>query len=126
MYRVIKAGGLKQGGCNFDAKVRRQSFEPEDVIHAHVGGADLCARAFLTGAKIIEDGRYDKMLAERYAGWQSAEAKAVLDGQTSLGERSLGRRTKSRAHEGRRGPLGGCTQSRAHPRASQLRRRVSS
>ena len=83
-YHVIKAGGLNQGGCNFDAKVRRQSFEPEDVIHAHVGGADLCARAFLAAAKIVQDGRYDKMLAERYAGWQSAEANAVLDGKMSL------------------------------------------
>ena len=74
-YHVIKAGGLNQGGCNFDAKVRRQSFEPEDVIHAHVGGADLCARAFLAAAKIVQDGRYDKMLAERYAGWQSARGQ---------------------------------------------------
>ena len=84
MYHVIKAGGLTKGGCNFDAKVRRQSFEPEDVIHAHVGGADLCARAFLTAARIIEDGRYDKLLADRYAGWQSAQAKAMIDGKMSL------------------------------------------
>jgi xylose isomerase len=84
MYHVIKAGGLKQGGCNFDAKVRRQSFTAEDMVHAHVGGADLCARAFLTAAKIIEDGRYDAILAERYAGWKSPEAVAMLDGKLSL------------------------------------------
>ncbi len=84
MYHVIKAGGLGQGGCNFDAKVRRQSFTAEDLVHAHVGGADLCARAFLTAAKIIEGGRYDALLAERYAGWQTPEAQQMLAGKLSL------------------------------------------
>ncbi len=84
MYHVIKAGGLGKGGCNFDAKVRRQSFTAEDMIHAHVGGADLCARAFLTAAKLIEDGKYDALLTERYAGWQTPEAKSILDGSLSL------------------------------------------
>ncbi len=84
MYHVIKAGGLGKGGCNFDAKVRRQSFTPEDMVHAHVGGVDLCARAFLTAAKIIEDGKYDALLAERYAGWGSPQAKAMLDGSMTL------------------------------------------
>jgi xylose isomerase len=86
MYHVIKGGGLTQGGCNFDAKVRRQSFAPEDLIHAHVGGADLCARAFLTAAKLIEDGRYDKILADRYADWKKPEAAAILEGKYSLDE----------------------------------------
>ncbi len=84
MYHVIKAGGLGKGGCNFDAKVRRQSFTPEDMVYAHVGGVDLCARAFLLAAKIIEDGKYDALLAERYAGWQTPEAKAMLDGSMGL------------------------------------------
>jgi xylose isomerase len=84
MYHVIKAGGLGKGGCNFDAKVRRQSFTPEDMIHAHVGGADLCARAFLTAAKLIEDGRYDALLTERYAGWQQPDAQAMLSGTMTL------------------------------------------
>jgi xylose isomerase len=78
MYHVIKAGGLNQGGCNFDAKVRRQSFAVQDLVHAHVGGIDLCARAFLTAAKIIQDGRLDSILAERYAGWNSTDGKAIL------------------------------------------------
>lgn len=85
MYHVIKAGGLGKGGCNFDAKVRRQSFTAEDMVHAHVGGADLCARAFLTAAKLIEDGRYDALLTERYADWAKPEAQAMLSGM-SLGE----------------------------------------
>lgn len=86
MYHVIKAGGLGKGGCNFDAKVRRQSFTAEDMIHAHVGGADLCARAFLTAAKLIEDGKYDAILAERYAGWGSGRPAEMLAGKLSLDE----------------------------------------
>ncbi|HEY0264516.1 MAG TPA: xylose isomerase [Granulicella sp.] len=86
MYHVIKAGGLGLGGCNFDAKVRRQSFTPEDLIYAHVGGMDMCAHAFLKAAELIEDGRYDAMLAERYAGWKTPEAQAMLNGTWSLDE----------------------------------------
>ena len=86
MYHVLKAGGLGKGGCNFDAKVRRQSFTPEDMIHAHVGGVDLCARAFLLAAGLIEDGKYDKVVADRYAGWQTPEAQEMLDGKVSLEE----------------------------------------
>ncbi len=84
MYHVIKAGGLGKGGCNFDAKVRRQSFTPEDLIHAHVGGVDLCARAFLTAAKLIERGEYDAILTERYAGWEDGDGKAMFSGKMSL------------------------------------------
>jgi len=86
MIHVIKAGGLNPGGCNFDAKVRRQSFTPEDLIHAHVGGADLCARAFLTAAKIIDDGRLDKIVCDRYAGWKSPDAMSFFTGKKSLDE----------------------------------------
>jgi len=84
MYHVIKAGGLGLGGCNFDAKVRRQSFTPEDMVHAHVGGADLCARAFLTAAKIVETGAYDALIEQRYAGWNEPEAQSMLSGKLSL------------------------------------------
>lgn len=86
MYHVIKAGGLGVGGCNFDAKVRRQSFTPEDLVHAHVGAVDLCARGFLTAARLIEEGKYDAVIAERYAGWRSPDAQAMLAGKLSLEE----------------------------------------
>jgi xylose isomerase len=86
MYHVIKAGGLGKGGCNFDAKVRRQSFTPEDMVHAHVGGADLCARAFLTAAKIIEDGTYDSLLTARYEDWKSSRGAKMLARECSLDE----------------------------------------
>jgi xylose isomerase len=50
----------------------------QGVVHAHVGGIDLCARAFLTAAKIIKDGRLDNIIVERYSGWKSADGKGIL------------------------------------------------
>jgi xylose isomerase len=84
MYRVIQAGGLGRGGMNFDAKVRRQSFDPEDLLHAHIGGVDMCARAFLTAAKIHEEGRLAEIVDARYAGWDLPENQAMLAGKESL------------------------------------------
>jgi xylose isomerase len=81
---VIRAGGLGKGGLNFDAKVRRQSFEPADLIHAHVGAVDLCAHGFLLAAQVVEDGRYEKIVTERYAGWREPEAQSMLSGALSL------------------------------------------
>ncbi len=84
MYYVIQAGGLGQGGMNFDAKIRRQSTEPDDLIHAHIGGVDLCARAFLAAARIFEEGRLAAEVAARYAGWDTPQARAMLKGELSL------------------------------------------
>jgi len=78
LYQVILGGGIGQGGLNFDAKIRRQSIEPEDLVHAHVGAVDLCARAFLNAAKLVEDGALKKAVDARYAGWGSPEAVAML------------------------------------------------
>jgi xylose isomerase len=104
MYHVIKSGGLGLGGCNFDAKVRRQSFQPEDLIHAHVGGADLCARAFLTATSIIEAGRYDAIVTERYAKWQTPENQAMLQGKLTLdriGDDALARSINPQPNSGK-------------------------
>ena len=84
MYHVIRAGGLGVGGMNFDAKIRRQSIDPEDLIHAHIGGADLCAHAFLLAAGMYEDGTLKKVIDDRYAGWQSGQAKELLAGKFTL------------------------------------------
>ncbi|MBB5319418.1 xylose isomerase [Tunturibacter empetritectus] len=84
MYHVIQVGGLGRGGMNFDAKVRRQSTEPEDLLHAHIGGVDMCARAFLIAAKIHEEGRLAEIVDARYAGWDLPENKAMLAGKESL------------------------------------------
>ena len=83
-YHILKQGGLGNGGFNFDAKVRRQSIDPVDLVHGHVGGLDVLARGLKAAAAMIEDGTYDAALEERYAGWQSREAKAMLNGKRSL------------------------------------------
>ncbi len=83
-YEVLKAGGFTTGGTNFDAKLRRQSLDPEDLILAHVGGMDACARGLKAAAAILEDGTLEAMRAERYAGWNSDEAKKMLSGGYAL------------------------------------------
>lgn len=83
-YHILKDGGLKTGGTNFDAKLRRQSIDPVDLLHGHIGGMDTCARGLKAAAAIIEDGTYDTFLDDRYAGWNSAEAKAMLKGERDL------------------------------------------
>jgi xylose isomerase len=85
-HELLKGGGLTTGGLNFDAKIRRQSIDPDDLIHAHVGSMDACARAFIAAADMLEAGVLTTPLAERYAGWSSAEGRAVLAGQRSLAE----------------------------------------
>jgi xylose isomerase len=86
MYYILKSGGLKTGGFNFDSKVRRQSLDPADLIHGHIGGMDVCARALKAAAKMIEDNVWGAYVEERYAGWNSAEAKAMLAGKRTLAE----------------------------------------
>jgi xylose isomerase len=85
-YHILKAGGIAPGGLNFDSKVRRQSIDPQDLLLGHIGGLDVCAKALIAADKLIEDGTYDKFLAERYAGWGKSEAKAMLAGKRSLGD----------------------------------------
>ncbi len=62
MLSILKYGGLAPGGINFDAKVRRESFEPIDLFHAHIGGMDAFARGLKIAAAIRADGQLDKML----------------------------------------------------------------
>ncbi|WP_127110149.1 xylose isomerase [Pararhodobacter zhoushanensis] len=77
-YEVLKAGGFSSGGTNFDAKVRRQSLDAEDLVAAHVGAMDVCARGLKAAAKMLEDGGLEAARRERYAGWQRPEAQAML------------------------------------------------
>jgi xylose isomerase len=79
-YEILRAGGYTTGGTNFDAKIRRQSLDPADLILAHVGGMDTCARALKAAAAMLEDGTLERLRAERYAGWDSAAGKAMLKG----------------------------------------------
>ena len=77
-YHIIKAGGFKAGGTNFDAKLRRQSIDAEDLIAAHVGAMDICARGFKAAAAMVEDGQLEKALQNRYKGWENTEAQKML------------------------------------------------
>ncbi len=86
MLEILRAGGLGNGGFNFDAKIRRQSIDPADLFHGHVGAMDLCARALLNAAAIIEDGTLDRFVADRYAGWGTGMGAEMLAGKLSLAD----------------------------------------
>lgn len=77
-YEILRAGGYTTGGTNFDAKIRRQSLDPEDLILAHVGGMDTCARALKAAAALLEDGSLEALRKTRYAGWETDAAQAML------------------------------------------------
>ena len=69
MLSVLKFGGLAPGGVNFDAKVRRESFEPVDLFHAHIGGMDAFARGLKIAAAIRADGELANLVSQRYSSW---------------------------------------------------------
>ncbi len=77
MYTILKAGGFTTGGLNFDAKVRRQSIDVEDLFHAHIGAMDAFARGLKIAAKLIEDKALEGFISERYAGWNSDLGKNI-------------------------------------------------
>ncbi|MGE7367572.1 xylose isomerase [Neorhizobium sp. NPDC001467] len=83
-YQVLLAGGFTTGGTNFDAKLRRQSIDPEDLLIGHIGGMDSCARGLKAAAKMLEDGALSKPLSERYAKWDGEEAQKMLRGEYTL------------------------------------------
>ena len=72
-YEVLRAGGFKTGGTNFDAKLRRQSLDAEDLILAHVGGMDACAAGFKAAAAMLDDGKLEAARDARYAGWNGSD-----------------------------------------------------
>jgi len=84
LYIILRAGGLGTGGMNFDAKIRRQSIDPEDLFHAHIGGMDTCARGLLVAARMLEDGKLQSVAEERYRGWDEQLGSRILNGRMSL------------------------------------------
>jgi len=84
LYTILQAGGLGSGGFNFDAKLRRQSIDAEDLLHAHVGGMDAVARGLLRAARMVERGDLARAVAARYAAWDTAPGRAILAGERSL------------------------------------------
>jgi len=87
MVVILNQGGLGNGGLNFDAKVRRGSFDTVDLFHAHIGGMDTFARGLLVADALIRDGVFSKVLADRYRGFQETEVgRKILARKTSLPE----------------------------------------
>ncbi len=81
MLVFLKAGGLQGGGINFDAKIRRNSTDIDDIFHAHIGGADTFARALLVADKIISSSPYDALRAKRYSSFDSGKGKDFENGK---------------------------------------------
>jgi xylose isomerase len=84
LYEVLKLGGIGQGGLNFDAKLRRQSIDPDDLVWAHATAMDLCARALLVAEKMLQDGALRRHVQARYQGWDGPRGRAILQGERSL------------------------------------------
>ena len=87
MKRIIEQGGLNPGGLNFDAKVRRESVDLEDLFIGHINGMDNYARGLLSAAKMIEEGEIDKMVEQRYQDMHATPlGKKITDGTATLEE----------------------------------------
>tara|TARA_R110002020_G_scaffold168621_4_gene357478 strand:- start:150 stop:1466 length:1317 start_codon:yes stop_codon:yes gene_type:complete len=86
LYYILKGGGFKKGGANFDAKVRRQSIDAVDLFHGHIGAMDLLARSLENAVAMIEKDQLQEMKDKRYAGWKSGLGADMLAGNTTLEE----------------------------------------
>lgn len=86
MYEILKNGGLGRGGLNFDAKVRRGSFSPEDLFEAHIAGMDSFAVGLKTAKKLLEDRVLEDIVAERYSSFSSGIGKEIVEGKVGLKE----------------------------------------
>jgi xylose isomerase len=86
MLIILEAGGFGGGGINFDAKRRRNSTDPVDLFHAHIGGVDTFARALITADAILRSSDYKKIRAERYGSFDSGDGAAYEQGKLSLEE----------------------------------------
>ncbi len=84
MLVFLAAGGLQGGGVNFDAKIRRNSTDMDDIFHAHIGGADTFARALITADKIITSSSYTALRSKRYSSFDSGKGKDFADGRLEL------------------------------------------
>jgi len=84
MLSLLKMGGFKTGGVNFDAKVRRESYEPVDLFHAHIGGMDAFARGLKIAAAIRADGRLEAFVKNRYRSWDTGIGKKIESGKSSF------------------------------------------
>lgn len=86
MYEVLKAGGFTNGGLNFDAKARRGSFTPEDIFLSYIAGMDTFALGLRIAQRMIEDGRIDKFVEDRYSSWTTGIGKEIIEGRAGFAE----------------------------------------
>jgi len=86
MYTILRGGGFKTGGLNFDAKLRRQSIDPVDLFYGHIGGMDAFARGLKIAAKMIKDGKFEKFVKNRYSGWDKAFGKKIESGKATFAQ----------------------------------------
>lgn len=84
MYEIIKSGGFKTGGLNFDAKIRRQSVDKYDVFYGHIGAIDTMALSLKCAAKLIEDNVLEQKVIQRYAAWDENLGQQILHGNMTL------------------------------------------
>lgn len=84
MLAILKYGGIAPGGVNFDAKVRRESFQPVDLFHAHIGGMDAFARGLKIAAAIRADGELSRLVKERYNSWDSGVGAEIESGKADF------------------------------------------
>lgn len=84
MYEVLKAGGFTNGGLNFDSKSRRGSFTHEDILHSYIAGMDTFALGLRVAVALIEDGRVDKFVDERYSSWTKGIGKSIIEGKEDM------------------------------------------
>ena len=84
MLEVLKAGGFANGGLNFDAKVRRGSYEFLDIVYAYILGMDTYALGLKKAAAILTDGRLEEMIKTRYAGWSTGIGQEITAGRMDL------------------------------------------
>lgn len=86
MYEILKNGGLEPGGLNFDAKVRRPSYEPLDLFYGHIAGMDAFAKGFRVAHKLLEDGVLEDFIAERYSSYTSGIGKDIVEGRVGFSQ----------------------------------------
>ncbi len=86
MYTILRAGGFTTGGLNFDAKVRRQSIDPVDLFHAHIGGMDAFALGLKAAGRMVKDGKFEKLKKQRYGRWDKTLGQDIEKGKVGFRE----------------------------------------
>src|SRR5690606_27320532 len=84
MLVILESGGIQGGGVNFDAKIRRNSTDPVDIFHAHIGGMDAFAKALIAADAILSKSDYKKLRSERYSSFDSGKGAEYASGKLNI------------------------------------------